>query len=212
MLTGHNVDRLARGQHHRQRDVATPKELRMSLSYLNIAPLGTRLDGRPIWPFTGAAPDGDGGGEGGDGDGGDGDGDGGDDGNESDPDSTEGLKKALERERESVKQKSRELRGFKTLMRDTGVKTFDDFKAKVTGGSGTGTGSKGGGNGQQQQEVIVNLADPNNVTATLPVRSGDQIIVDRRKSVFKDILLPALGIIGSIASLGLLIDRVSRRN
>jgi hypothetical protein len=154
MLTGHNVDRLARGQHHRQRDVATPKELRMSLSYLNIAPLGTRLDGRPIWPFTGAAPDGDGGGEGGDGDGGDGDGDGGDDGNEPDPDSTEGLKKALERERESVKQKSRELRGFKTLMRDTGVKTFDDFKAKVTGGSGTGTGSKGGGNGQQQQETV----------------------------------------------------------
>jgi polysaccharide export outer membrane protein len=69
-----------------------------------------------------------------------------------------------------------------------------------------------GPNGQQQQEVIVNLADPNNVTATLPVRSGDQIIVDKKKSVFKDILLPALGVIGSIASLGLLIDRVSRRN
>ena len=123
----------------------------MSLSYLNIAPLGTRLDGRPIWSFTGGAPDGDEGGDGG-GDGGDGDGDGGDDGNEPDPDSTEGLKKALERERESVKQKSRELRGFKTLMKDTGTKTFDDFKAKVTGGSGTG--SRSGGSGQQQQEPV----------------------------------------------------------
>jgi hypothetical protein len=44
------------------------------------------------------------------------------------------------------------------------------------------------------------------------VRSGDQIIVDRRKSFMKDILLPTLGVIGSVASLGLLIDRVSRRN
>lgn len=122
----------------------------MSLSYLNIAPLGTRLDGRPIWPFAGAAPDGDG--DGGDGGEGDGDGDGGDDGNEPDPDSTEGLKKALDREREANKQKSRELRGFKTLMRDTGTKSFDEFKVKVAGGSGTG--SKSGGSGQQQQETV----------------------------------------------------------
>jgi polysaccharide biosynthesis/export protein len=64
-------------------------------------------------------------------------------------------------------------------------------------------------NGQQQQ-LVVNLADPDGGTATLPVRSGDQIIVDRKRSVFRDILIPALGIIGSIASLGLLIDRVSR--
>jgi hypothetical protein len=44
------------------------------------------------------------------------------------------------------------------------------------------------------------------------VRSGDQIIVDRRRSFFRDILVPTIGVIGSIASLGLLIDRVSRRN
>jgi hypothetical protein len=42
------------------------------------------------------------------------------------------------------------------------------------------------------------------------VRSGDQIVIDRRKSFLKDFMLPALGVIGSIASLGLLIDRVSR--
>lgn len=65
-------------------------------------------------------------------------------------------------------------------------------------------------NGQQQQ-IRVNLADPNDNSRTLPVRSGDQIVVDKRKSFAKDILLPTLGIIGSLASLGLLIDRVSRR-
>ena len=66
-------------------------------------------------------------------------------------------------------------------------------------------------NGQQQQ-LVLNLADPNGTEGTLPVRSGDQIIVDRRKSFFRDIMVPALGIIGSVASLGLLIDRVSRQN
>ena len=65
-------------------------------------------------------------------------------------------------------------------------------------------------NGQQQQ-IKVNLADPSDNSRTLPVRSGDQIVVDKRKSFAKDILLPGLGIIGSLASLGLLIDRVSRR-
>jgi polysaccharide export outer membrane protein len=66
-------------------------------------------------------------------------------------------------------------------------------------------------NGAQHQ-ILINLADPNSTEGTLPVRSGDQIVVDRRKSFFRDIMVPALGIIGSIASLGLLIDRVSRQN
>jgi len=64
----------------------------------------------------------------------------------------------------------------------------------------------------QQQQLVLNLADPNSTAGTLPVRSGDQIIVDRRRSFLKDILVPAIGIIGSIASLGLLIDRVTRQN
>ncbi len=64
----------------------------------------------------------------------------------------------------------------------------------------------------QQQTMVLNLADPNSTESVLPVRSGDQIIVDRRKSFFRDIMVPALGIIGSVASLGLLIDRVSNRN
>jgi protein involved in polysaccharide export with SLBB domain len=66
-------------------------------------------------------------------------------------------------------------------------------------------------NGAQQQ-LVIDLADPSSTEGTLPVRSGDQIVVDRRKSFFRDIMVPALGIIGSVASVGLLIDRVSRQN
>ncbi|MGI9039758.1 MAG: polysaccharide biosynthesis/export family protein [Gemmatimonadales bacterium] len=62
----------------------------------------------------------------------------------------------------------------------------------------------------RQQEVILNLSDPTGGSGTLPVRSGDQIVIDRRRSFVRDILIPGLGIIGSIASVGLLIDRASR--
>jgi len=61
----------------------------------------------------------------------------------------------------------------------------------------------------QQQELRVNLSDPSSNSATLPVRSGDQIVVDRKRSFVRDILVPTLGVIGSIASVGILIDRVS---
>jgi polysaccharide export outer membrane protein len=64
----------------------------------------------------------------------------------------------------------------------------------------------------RQEQLIVNLTDPTAGYGQIPVRSGDQIIVDRRKSFMRDVLLPTLGVIGSIASLGLLIDRVSRDN
>jgi polysaccharide export outer membrane protein len=63
-----------------------------------------------------------------------------------------------------------------------------------------------------QQQLVIDLANPSSTEGTLPVRSGDQIVVDRRKSFFKDIMVPALGIIGSVASVGLLIDRVNRKN
>ena len=66
--------------------------------------------------------------------------------------------------------------------------------------------------GGQQSVLVVDLNDPSGGASLMPIRSGDQIVVDRRKSFTRDILLPALGVIGSIASLGLLIDRVSRNN
>jgi protein involved in polysaccharide export with SLBB domain len=68
-----------------------------------------------------------------------------------------------------------------------------------------------GASGQQEQ-LVVNLTDPTSGYGRIPVQSGDQIIIDRRKSFMRDVLLPTLGVIGSIASLGLLIDRVSRNN
>jgi polysaccharide export outer membrane protein len=61
----------------------------------------------------------------------------------------------------------------------------------------------------QQELLLINLADPTSGSGTMSVRSGDQIVVDRRRSFTRDILLPALGVIGSIASVGLLIDRIS---
>jgi len=64
----------------------------------------------------------------------------------------------------------------------------------------------------EQEQLLVNLTDPTAGYGRIPVRSGDQIIIDRRKSFTRDILLPTLGVIGSIASLGLLIDRVSRND
>lgn len=62
----------------------------------------------------------------------------------------------------------------------------------------------------QQQTLTLNLQSSGGTDGLLPVRSGDQIVVDRKKSFVKDILLPTIGVIGSIASMGLLIDRISR--
>jgi len=64
----------------------------------------------------------------------------------------------------------------------------------------------------QQQVFRVDLENSNSTDFSIPVRSGDQIVVDRKKSFTKDILLPTLGVIGSIASVGLLIDRIGRGN
>jgi polysaccharide export outer membrane protein len=66
--------------------------------------------------------------------------------------------------------------------------------------------------GGQQRQLLVDLNDPAAGSGLVPVLSGDQIFVDRKRSFLREVLVPALGIIGSIASLGLLVDRVSRNN
>ena len=66
--------------------------------------------------------------------------------------------------------------------------------------------------GGRQREFYVSLLDPQGSTAALRVHSGDQIVVDRRKSFFRDIFLPGLSVIGSAASIYLLIDRAGRTN
>ena len=64
--------------------------------------------------------------------------------------------------------------------------------------------------GGGQRELFVNLLDPESGSASVRVHSGDQIVVDRRKSFFREIFLPALGVFGSIASIYLVIDRGTR--
>jgi polysaccharide biosynthesis/export protein len=64
----------------------------------------------------------------------------------------------------------------------------------------------------RQREFYVSLLDPQGPSATLRVHSGDQIVVDRRKSFFRDLLLPTLSVVGSAASIYLLVDRATRNN
>jgi protein involved in polysaccharide export with SLBB domain len=63
-----------------------------------------------------------------------------------------------------------------------------------------------------QRELVIDLNDPAEGAGLTPVASGDQILVVRKRNFFREVLVPALGIIGSVASLGLLIDRVSRND
>jgi hypothetical protein len=64
----------------------------------------------------------------------------------------------------------------------------------------------------RQREFYVSLLDPEGSSARVRVHSGDQIVVDRRKSFFRDIFLPGLSVVGSAASIYLLIDRAGRNN
>jgi polysaccharide export outer membrane protein len=64
----------------------------------------------------------------------------------------------------------------------------------------------------RQREFTVSLLDPQSSSGVMRVHSGDQIVVDRRRSFLRDILLPTLGVVGSVASIYLFIDRASDRN
>jgi protein involved in polysaccharide export with SLBB domain len=48
-------------------------------------------------------------------------------------------------------------------------------------------------------ETRIDLAAP--ATALAPIRSGDQIFVDRRTSVFREYIAPAGGLIAALAAL-----------
>jgi polysaccharide export outer membrane protein len=52
--------------------------------------------------------------------------------------------------------------------------------------------------GGQLRSISLNGNDP---AANLPVRSGDQIIVEKRSSVFRDIVAPLIAIAGSTAAI-----------
>jgi polysaccharide export outer membrane protein len=62
----------------------------------------------------------------------------------------------------------------------------------------------------RERELFVNLLDPEGTASRVRVHSGDQIVVDRRRSFFRDIFLPALSVVGSAASIYLVIERANR--
>jgi polysaccharide biosynthesis/export protein len=62
----------------------------------------------------------------------------------------------------------------------------------------------------RRQEYYADLRDPSDRYGAGSVRSGDLIVIDRKKSILKDVILPVLGVIGSVASVGLLIERTTR--
>jgi polysaccharide biosynthesis/export protein len=64
--------------------------------------------------------------------------------------------------------------------------------------------------GGTRRELYVNLQDPGDAVAQAPVHSGDQIIVDKKTSFFKDVLVPTLSVLGSVASIVLLTRRFNR--
>jgi polysaccharide export outer membrane protein len=64
----------------------------------------------------------------------------------------------------------------------------------------------------RQRELSVSLLDPEGSSSVLRVHSGDQIVLDRRRSFFREVFLPALSVLGSAASIYLLIDRAQNNN
>jgi polysaccharide biosynthesis/export protein len=62
----------------------------------------------------------------------------------------------------------------------------------------------------EQKEYVFDLNSTESGVGRSPIHSGDQIIVDRRKSFLRDIVFPTLSVVGSVASIALLIDRNTR--
>lgn len=58
-----------------------------------------------------------------------------------------------------------------------------------------------------QRELYFDLTDPADPIGSGPVRSGDLVLVDRKRSLLRDVVLPVVGLVGSVASIVLLIQR-----
>jgi polysaccharide export outer membrane protein len=62
----------------------------------------------------------------------------------------------------------------------------------------------------RQHELYVNLLEPQGTAAVTRVHSGDQIVIDKKKSFFREIFLPVISVVGSAASIYLVIHRANR--
>lgn len=56
------------------------------------------------------------------------------------------------------------------------------------------------------RQLRVDLTHPETGAARLPVQSGDQIVVERRRSFFSEVIVPALTVVGAAASIGIFIN------
>jgi protein involved in polysaccharide export with SLBB domain len=59
-------------------------------------------------------------------------------------------------------------------------------------------------NGEQQQ-LMVDLTQPNSTSRNILVRSGDQIVVPRRRNVFRDVIGPVSSLAAAVAAIFTLI-------
>jgi polysaccharide export outer membrane protein len=62
----------------------------------------------------------------------------------------------------------------------------------------------------RQQIFVMDLTNPEAGAGVTLVQSGDQIMIPQRRNFLRNVVLPVLGVVGSIASIGLLIDRWNR--
>lgn len=51
------------------------------------------------------------------------------------------------------------------------------------------------------ETVLIDLHRPNSQQAHIPIRSGDQIIVDRRRNVFREYVVPALSVTTAVVTI-----------
>ena len=65
---------------------------------------------------------------------------------------------------------------------------------------------RGGANGGHTQ-VRLDLTRLESGAAQMSIRSGDQILVERRRSIFSQVILPAVTVIGALASVGIFIHQ-----
>jgi protein involved in polysaccharide export with SLBB domain len=65
---------------------------------------------------------------------------------------------------------------------------------------------RSGANGGHTQ-MRLDLANVQSGAAQMPIRSGDQILVERKRSVFSQVILPTVTILGALASIGIFIHQ-----
>lgn len=51
------------------------------------------------------------------------------------------------------------------------------------------------------QETVLDLTTPGSGAATMPIRSGDQIIVPRRRNILQEYIVPASSVLGGVVTL-----------